>query len=495
MIGLRTDLSRLPWMILAVIILLAGAAFEVSASKLDLESVTAKDDARGSMINLTLGKGEVLPVQGEVSDILVANPSVVEVKALNSGQLYAVGIQVGDTNIMATDARGEVVANMDIHVRYDVSAIQKLIENLFPYEDIEIGSLHDQIFLRGTVTTPEVASRVTNVVGHYVGDLQDSDGSPDELIANLLNVRGEQQVMLRVKIVEASRRVLKELGVETNFNDLDENAASQIFSIAPPQSIEFGDSSAIARTLANFGLSEDPVTSLRLLGETGIRGIGMMEVIINALEEHNMVNVLAEPNLTAISGEKAGFLAGGEFPVPVGRDQYGNITIEMMNYGVSLNFNPLVLSEKRISLQMDTEVSSLNYENAVVLAGITVPGLDVRRASTTVELPSGGSLMIAGLLRSDNLEGLSGIPGINKTPVLGELVKSDSFLRDESELVVIITPYLVEAYREKDNAKVVQEEKTSPLAKVFAANIRRTYGNKAPDLIDEEDGAFGYLLN
>jgi pilus assembly protein CpaC len=405
-----------------------------------------------------------------------------------------VALQVGDTNILATDAKGNLIARINIHVRYDVSAIQNMVDELFPDEQVEVGSLHDQIFLKGIVSTPQAAANVANVVGHYVSDLQDQEGTVDELIANLLKVRGEQQVMLRVKIVEASRRILKELGVETNINDLNELSTATIFGNPPVESVEFGDSSGLARTLSNFGLSEDPAFVGRLLGETGIRGLGLMEVLLKALEENNLVNVLAEPNLTAVSGEQAGFLAGGEFPVPRGRDNYGNIVIEMQQFGVSLNFRPTVLSGERISLLMDTEVSSLNYENAIVLSEVTVPGLDVRRASTTVELPSGGSLMIAGLLRSDNLEGMNGIPGLIDTPVLGELVKSRNFQRDETELVVIVTPYLVEPYEEKEYAEVVEEEKTRPLTEAFVTNIRRTYGDKAPDFMEEE-GAFGYLLN
>jgi len=150
-----------------------------------------------------------------------------------------------------------------------------------------------------------------------------------------------------------------------------------------------------------------------LLVDSGLDGIGQIGIALNALEERNLVNILAEPNLTAVSGEQAGFLAGGEFPVPAGRDQVGNVIIDFREFGVSLNFKPVVLSGERISLQMNTEVSSLDFESAVTLANLQVPGLDIRRAETTVEIPSGGSLMIAGILRSDTLEGMAGLPGIS----------------------------------------------------------------------------------
>ncbi len=493
MIRLPTNLSRLLWMVLAVSALTISAAAQVHASKENL--VSYNQVKKDPIVQLTLGKGEMISLEGAVSDVLVANPSIIDVHALQSGNLYVVALQVGDTNILATDASGNIISRINVHVRYDVSAIQALVEELFPNEQIEVGSLHDQIFLRGTASTPQVAAKVTDIVAHYVSDLQDEDGkTADQLIANLLQIRGEQQVMLRVKIIEGSRKILKELGVESSLNDLDERNTDTIFGILPTHSSGEGHlASAFARTLANSGLSKDPILRSRLLGDTKIKGIGLLEVWIKALEERNVLNILAEPNLAAVSGEQAGFLAGGEFPVPRGRDNYGNIVIEMQKFGVSLNFRPTVLSGDRISLLLNTEVSSLNYKNAIVLSEVTVPGLDVRRASTTVELPSGGSLMIAGLLRSDNLQGMNGVPGLMDTPVLGELIKSKSFQRDETELMVIITPYLVEPYAEKEYAKVVDEAKTSPLSTAFINNIRRTYGDKAPDF-KEEEGAFGYLL-
>jgi pilus assembly protein CpaC len=378
-------------------------------------------------------------------------------------------------------------------VRYDLQAIQDFIEQLFPGEDVKVGAIHDQIVLTGTASTPEKSSKIANVVGHYVSDLQDEDKSTDELISNLLEVRGEQQVMLQVKIVEANRSILKELGVETVLNDGDELSTSTIFGNQPPNSVEnIKDSSFALGT--DIGLVEDPLAIGRLLADTGIAGIGSIGLFLSALEEENLVNVLAEPNLTAVSGEQAGFLAGGEFPVPVGRDNVGNIVIEFREFGVSLNFRPIVLSDKRISLQMNTEVSSLDFENAVTLADLTVPGLDIRRADTTVEMPSGGSLMIAGLLQSEAVKGMSGLPGIAKTPVLGDLVSSDSFQRNETELVVIVTPYLVEPYAEKERAQPVPEHASNPLAKAFSANLIRAFDMKDEEIFAGSEN-FGYLLD
>lgn len=473
-----------------------GMSGIVHAEKGDLEKIeSAASSQFGAPLTVTLGKAEVVSLAGQVSDVLVANPSIVDVQAIQSDRLYVVGTNIGDTNIITLDAQGNVLKKFDVHVAYDTVAIQSLVNKLFPDEDVKVGAVHDQIVLTGTASTPDKASKITNVVGHYVSDLQDKQDSADELVSNLMDVRGEQQVMLQVKIVEATRSVLKELGVDTNFNDPDELSATTIFGNNPPTSVTGGrgDSGSFLSNGA-LALTQDPAGIGRILADSGINGIGTLGVFLNALEEENLVNVLAEPNLTAVSGEQAGFLAGGEFPVPVGRDQVGNLVIEFREFGVSLNFRPIVMSDKRISLQMNTEVSSLDFDNAITLSDVSVPGLDVRRAETTVEIPSGGSLMIAGLLQSDAIKGMSGLPGIRKTPILGKLVSSDSFQRNETELVVIVTPVLVEPYSDKKQAEQVPSEKAQPLATMFATNLRNKY-----EIEDESvfmgKPQFGYILN
>ncbi|MEM7679469.1 MAG: type II and III secretion system protein family protein [Pseudomonadota bacterium] len=452
-----------------------------------------KAHARAPM-NITLGKADMIDMGRNVADVLVANPNVIDVMAVKSNRLYVVGLQVGDTNLIALDAQGNIVRRLDIHVNYDLQAIQAMVNNLYPDEKVKIKAVHDQILLTGKVSTPEKAAKITNVVAHYVSDLQDEDGEVDELISNLLEVQGEQQVMLQVKIVEATRSILKQLGVEANANDPNEIATTTIFGGTPSGSNSSGSDSLAFATGAGLALSGDPVGVGRAILDTGINGIGTIGLFLNALEEENLVNVLAEPNLTAISGEQAGFLAGGEFPIPIGRDNVGNIVVEFREFGVSLNFKPIVLSDKRISLNMNTEVSALDFGTAIVLADLTVPGLDIRRAETTVEIPSGASLMIAGLLQSETVKDMSGLPGVKDTPIIGDLVKSESFERDETELVVVVTPYLVEPYKEKDRTTPVPKKKTNPMAMMFAANIRRNYEDIAEDLF-AEDQRYGYLLN
>ncbi len=462
------------------------------ASKGDLRSAHVIKNVNGPM-EITLGKADLVALPDGVSDVLVADPSVIDVQAVQSDKLYIVGLTIGDTNVIVLDSEGNVVKRLDIHVTYDLQAIQSVIGRLFPNEKVRVAAVHGQIVLTGMVSNPETASKITNLVGHYVSALEGTDDVQiDSLISNLLEVRGEQQVMLQVKIVEAERSVFKELGVDLNANDPNEVAVARLFRDTEPFSdLGSGGNSLGFGAAAGLAASQEPAAFARGFLDTGLDGVGTLGLFVNALEEENLINVLAEPNLTAVSGQQAGFLAGGEFPVPTGRDQFGNITIEFREFGVSLNFRPVVLSDQRINLQMDTEVSSLDPSNAVTLADIVVPGLDIRRASTTIEIPSGGSLMIAGLLQSETTKGLTGLPGIKDTPVLGDLISSDNFQREETELVVIVTGYLVEPYADTKRAEKKPKEKRGELAKIFATNIRRSYEVEDEDLLAQA----GYIVD
>jgi pilus assembly protein CpaC len=498
-----------------------------------LMSASSMAQATDELVQITLGKGDMVRVEGDVSDILVADPKVADVSAVQANQLYIVGASIGNTNIMALDQEGNVLKRLNVHVRVDTAAIESMLRKLFPNEDhVKVTTIGNKLALSGIVSTPTVAQKIVKLVAAHIGDSQKkSGGSADAMIENLLEVRGEQQVMLRVRIVEMNRGILKELGLETSANDLEEGAAS-LFGRLPPTSRD--SLSGFLQNNTRTGLSADPFGIAGLIYDTGIGGIGQLQFLLNALERDNLANILAEPNLTAISGEQAGFLAGGEFPVPVGRDREGNIIVEYKEFGVSLNFKPLVLSEDRISLQLSTEVSSLNRTQGITLEEIQIPGLDVRRASTTVEINSGGSLMMAGLLKSDNIKGLSGLPGIKDTPIIGDLVKSQSFQRSESELVVIVTPYLVQPFADDSQAKAVdytpskdlpppppaafvpadkgkrKDLDTLPniddqavnapapvrnntaLSKVFSRNLKKIYGDRVGN-IPKDDKSYGYI--
>lgn len=492
----KFKMMTMPRMILTIVLIgFAFCAVPLSgmASKSD---ITATKFSKKPVV-IPLGKAEVVKLQGAVADVMVADPTIIDVVALQSKKLYISGLKVGDTNVIVLDTEGNVVHKFDVHVSYDLTAIQGLVDELFPAENVKIGAIHDQILLTGTVSNAGVASKITNVVGHYVGDLQDNNNPIDELISNLLEVKGKQQVTLQVRIIEAQRSVLKELGTRFNANDTVAGAPA-VFGVDPFASQ--GGANNAAGIVAGAGLAlADPVAgSFRFLKDTGVSGIGTLGFFIDALEEENLINTLAEPNLTTVSGEQAGFLAGGETPVPSGVDQLGNLVIEFRQFGVSLNFKPIVLSKDRISLQMNTEVSSINFENAIPTGTAQVPGFDVRRADTTVELPSGGSIMIAGLLQSEAVQNMSGLPGVKNTPVIGDLLKSDNFNREESELVVIVTPYLVEPYAETDRPDIPPQtpiRRDNPLTIYFADNVRRAFDVNADNDLINDTNNFGYILD
>lgn len=528
---MSTNLMRHAALLFAAIAMVCALPHARAMDKADLSS------AEDPMVNIMLGKAEMVSLQGNVSDVLVANPSIVDVMAVKSNQLYLVGSALGDTNIMVLDEDGNVTKRINVHVQMDTRKLELMIKELYPNESVSVKALTDQLVLTGHVSTPAVSNSIGMLVANYAAEIQNvSARSIDEVVVNMLTVAGEQQVMLKVKIIEASRSALKDLGLETRLSG--------------------GDLGRVGTTIAaaaGLGLTS-PVSLGALALDYTSGSFGPMSFLARALEEEGIVNTLAEPNLTAISGEQAGFLAGGEIPIATEIDRNGNLIYEFRPFGVSLNFRPTVMSENRISMQMTTEVSNATYDDNLQLQGISVPTFNVRRAETTVELPSGGTLMIAGLLQSDSISALTQIPGVGKVPVVGDLLKSDSFQRNESELVVMITPYLVKPFAQNEAAPVappvdktsaadvngiprlsmedletLPEEGAAParkmamapptglsqepmlketpldkkpaepereknaLSRVFESNIKRTYGSKKVDNVMKDMGSFGYM--
>lgn len=505
------------------------AAGDLSQAAVPRHVVT---EASPDILKLTLGKAEVFKLPSSVSDIMVANPKIADVSALQIDRLYIVGTTLGDTNIIILDNAGNVVQNLNVNVSIDVSIIENLIHTVFPQEKgVSVHVVGSQVALMGAVSTATAAQKIAKLVAAHMSEIRKGGDAKnvDSMIENLLEVRGQQQVTLRVRILEVSRTVLKELGIETATG----NATNSTTGFRPK-----------VTTTDGIGLTKDSFAVTSMLFNSGFGTIGDILLKLNALETAGLANVLAEPNLTAVSGEQAGFLAGGEFPIPAGRDQSGNIVIDYKQFGVSLNFKPTVMSADRISLQLNTEVSSLNQGQGIKLSELVVPGLDVRRASTTVEINSGGSLMMAGLLKSANVKGLSGLPGIKDTPVLGDLVSSKSFQREETELVVVVTPYLVQPYADQvmatpqpideselgellppppPTAAMTPPDKGRPkalysqaearkmaedaavtklpvqnnasMSKVFTKNMQKIYGDRLKNVPSESSQAFGYMLD
>jgi pilus assembly protein CpaC len=467
-------MPRLAAVLLFALVCTAGA-WQSYADKANLVTVSAAQQHQDPTLVLTLGKAEIVKVDGPVADVLVANPSIVDVQALQSNQLYMVGAAIGDTNIIVLDAEGNTLKRMNIHVRIDEITLQNNINSLFPDErDVRAKTVNNQVVLTGRVSTPDASNKIQDLAARIAGNANN--------IANLMKVQGDQQVMLKVKIMEMARSSLREIGTDFQINYLG------------------GDTNLVLNPNVGAGLTSVP----RAIGGFVFNNddFAPLSGALRLLEDEGLVSILAEPNLSAISGEQAGFLAGGEFPVPTSLDENGNLVVTYRQFGVSLNFRPIVMSNDRISLQIQTEVSSLDRANAVAgVGGLSIPALDVRRASTTVEMGSGASLMIAGIMQSQTVKTMQGLPGIKDTPVIGDLIKSRSFDRDETELVVMVTPFMVRPFADTTQVKkadVPPPEKRAQnnLSQVFADNLRRTYANKRklPEDLMSKDQSFGYLM-
>jgi len=403
---------------------------------------------------------------------------------LQANRLYMVGSSIGTTNVIAVDAEGNVVRRMNVRVKIDDSIIQDALNGMFPDEKVVVSTVGEQVMLGGKVSNPEVANKVVNLVSRLVSEATGrAANNADSNLINMMQVEGEQQVMLRVKVVEASRDVLRELGISSTFSEAD------------PGGVIDGIAAGIA-AVSGTGLTANPMGAATVIFDKAGDSLGPLNVAIRALEQDGLINTLAEPTMTAISGEQAGFLAGGEFPVPTSRDADGNVVVEYRPFGVTLNFRPIVMSSDRISMQLNTEVSALSNQNSYNLGGLTIPGFSVRRAQTTVEMGSGGSLMIAGLLKSDTTKTMTDLPGIKYIPILGKLMSSESFQREESELVVIVTAVLVKPYAEKAMATEAVSTERVPLADAFQSNIRRIYTRRPLEeaLFDGEQ-RYGYLID
>ncbi|MBI1216355.1 MAG: hypothetical protein GC185_11145 [Alphaproteobacteria bacterium] len=378
-------------------------------------------------VKLTVGKADTVNLGTAASDVLVANPAVADVGSLRSNRLYMVGKSVGDTNVLAFDEQGNQLANINIQVRVDEQTLRDTLHEFFPKENISIHTVNDSIILKGEVSTPSVANQVRDLIGRFVK-------TQGQSLVDLMTVEGEQQVMLKVKVLEANRNVLREYGFDTDYKS--------------------GSSKSNFSTNGGVGLTALTQFASGKLYWNDTGKFGPLQVALQGLERDGLVNTLAEPTLTAISGETAGFLAGGEYPVPAGRDSQGNVSIEFKQFGVSLNFSPTVMESERISLQLSTEVSEKSDTDSVTLQNTIIPGLTVRRAQTTVQIGSGGTLMIAGLLKSSTVDSMNGFPGLKDLPIIGELFKSKSFQRGESELVILVTPYIVQPYAQASAERV-----------------------------------------
>ncbi|MDY0883293.1 type II and III secretion system protein family protein [Dongia soli] len=417
---------------------------------------------------LPLNKTKGLALGDAVRDIIIGNPDIADIVVRSPKQVYLIGKAIGDTNAFFVDAHGELIHKVDIVVQPDAETVQNNIDTLLPGEHIQAKGMSDSIVLSGSASSDRAAAQARNIARRFV--------AKDENVVNMIRVTSEQQVLLRVRVAEAQKTVLKELGIDnllspTTLGPLTIDAATSALGLGP-----------------------------NIAGTLGISS-GNFDSTVRLLEQHGFIRTLAEPNLLAVSGETASMLAGGEYPIPAPQD-VDTITIQYKPFGVSLAFLPVVLDSGRISLKISTEVSSLSQANAVSIptfsGDIQVQGFTTRRANSTVELPSGGSLMIAGLMQNDIISSLNGIPGLMDIPILGTLFSSTSFQRNETELVILVSVVLAKPTDPRQLALPTDGfAPATDLDRYFMGNLQNIYvkrPNPDPNAPQTLQGPIGYIV-
>jgi pilus assembly protein CpaC len=424
---------------------LAALAIAMGSVGAATPAVAQSGAARPSeTLNLSRGTGTLVRLSGPMTDVFVANDQVADVQVRSANQLYIFGKTMGETTVYATSKSGKVVYAANVRVGNNISSVGEMLHLAMPEATIQATPMNNMVLLTGTVASPEDVAEAQRLVQAYVGD--------GTQVVTRLRSATPLQVNLRVRIAEVNRTTLKSFGV----NLLSKGGGRFGIGRGNPGDISYAPGSYDPIT-GNISGPIDPasgalpggkiVTFNQLSGGTTLALFGKvlgLDVLgtLDLLENDGLVSTLAEPNLTALSGETASFLAGGEFPVPIS-STLGAVTIEYKQYGVGLAFTPVVLADGRISMRVRPEVSELTNEGAVKLNNFIIPALTTRRAETTVELGSGQSFMLAGLLRNRNLNNVEKAPFLGDIPVLGSLFRSTAYRRDETELVIIVTPYLV----------------------------------------------------
>ena len=420
----------------ATALALNPALAPASAQEVDTASITASVPAKIRFLSLGIGKSVVVDLPRGVKDVLVADPKIANAVIRSPQRAYIIGAAVGQTNVVFFDADGQQIAGYDIAVKRDLNGVRTALKQMLPAAGIQIDGVGESVMLTGSVSTPIEAQQAGDVAARLVGGA--------DKVVNSIVVRGRDQVMLKVSVAEVRRDIVKQLGIDLS------------------ATMNYGTAVVNFNNVNPFTASSGPLVPGNGFQASALsKGLPSVTATLRAMESAGVVHTLAEPNLTAISGESATFISGGEFPIPTGvtcqTTTAGAIgqcvqTVSFKKFGISLNFTPVVLTEGRISLRVMTEVSEVSPENALQggAGGTTIPSIKTRRAETTLEIPSGGSIAMAGLIQEQTKQAVNGLPGVDQIPILGQLFRSQDFLNSQTELMVIVTPYIVRAVAQKE---------------------------------------------
>jgi len=424
------------------------------------------------VIDLSLNKARIITLSRPVGKIVIGNEAIADIhfEPEQPTKVFIVSKAIGTTNVFFMDEAGKIIKQVEVSVTFDNSGVKGALVKLLPGENIDVTIYRDNVFLTGKVKNATAAANAANIARRFVGDHIN--------VTNMLTVAGSQQVILKVRVSEMDRGITKNLTADTTITGLPTSRTSR------PNVSLLGVSPAAISAFATGTFNPGGLLSNVIDSAT-----------FSILEEHSLVKTLAEPTLTAISGETASFLAGGEFPFQSGTDDNGNVVFEYREFGVRLEFTPVVLDKGRINLQLSTEISALG--DTITVGSVTVQSLTQKRTNTTVELPSGGTIMISGLLENDVTDSIRGVPFLKDIPVLGALFRSTSFLREESELVISVTAYLVKPIDNSQSAAAPTDgfEPASDIDHYLLGKLHRNYGGgKALDWGNSLKGPFGYIM-
>jgi pilus assembly protein CpaC len=398
-----------------------------------------------SQVLLSVGEGQMLSLGRPVADVWISNPTVADVDVSNARQIKLFGKTAGEATVIATASDGSVVYATNVRVSQNISSVGDVLHAAMPESDIKVTNVGQMAILTGTVASPDDSAQAARLVEMMLNPGVDvSKGECKICVFNRLTTATPLQVMLKVRIAEVNRSALKKVGV----NLLSHDSGRGLFNIGRGDAGVINTVKGAADPATGYqpvtvtGATFNNLTGATTLGFFGrVLGLDLLSTI-DLMQNDGFVSTLAEPNLTALSGETASFLAGGEFPIPISQGNSA-VTIEYKQYGVGIAFTPIVLADGRISMRVRPEVSELSDSGSIKLNGFVVPSLTTRRAETTVELGSGQSFMLAGLLQNRNNNSIERAPFLGDLPILGSLFRSTSYQRNETELVIIVTPYLV----------------------------------------------------
>jgi pilus assembly protein CpaC len=478
---MRTFIVRALSFSAVVALTLNPALTPVVASDYAATPVVVAGGQKARFLALGVGKSVVIDLPRDVKDVLVADPKIANAVIRSAQRAFIIGAAVGQTSIVFFDTDGQPIASYDIAVKRDLNGVRAALRQTLPYAGIQIEGIGEGVMLTGSVSSPIEAQQAGDLAARLVGGA--------DKVVNSIAVRGRDQVMLKVAVAEVRRDIVKQMGVDLS--------ASMNYGTAIVNFNNSNPFTAYGRSLVSGNAAS--VSALT-------KGLPSVTATMRAMESAGVVRTLAEPNLTAISGESATFIAGGEFPVPAGYscDPVTHVCTTQISYkkfGISLNFTPVVLTEGRISLRVMTEVSELSNDNAITLNqfgnSLTVPSIKTRRAETTLEIPSGGSMAMAGLIQEQTKQAINGLPGLDQLPVLGALFRSQDFVNNQTELMVLVTPYVVRAVAQKELSR--PDDGFAPASdsqSTLLAQINRIYGIYGRvEPVGSFQGNFGFIID